>query len=235
MIVDVADAPLLRNKKWRAVPREGTCYVAADRRDSDGTRTTVYLHREIMGTPPGKHTDHINGDGLDNRRSNLRICTSAENVRNATRREPRGASKYVGVAQGRGGYWRAYVHRANRQVNIGSFDTELHAAAYRDRVEKRDYPDFTRANFPDGRLPDGSRVLTLKQLERLRRDKPSSSQYRGVRWHDGAWESNIRDPKTQRKVYLGRFQNEIDAAHAYDHACWKILAPDVAGPRINFP
>lgn len=43
---------------------------------------TVYMHREIMKTPENMETDHINGDVLDNRRENLRICTRQENARN---------------------------------------------------------------------------------------------------------------------------------------------------------
>lgn len=88
----------------------------------------VLLHRFIMGTPKGLVTDHINGDVLDNRRSNLRICTAAQNSYNSHKTVPT-TSSYKGVCwYKRDNCWRAYVGSNRRQIHLGYFESEKAAA-----------------------------------------------------------------------------------------------------------
>lgn len=80
-LVDQEDYDALSQYKWY-LRNDG--YVAA--------KDTVYLHRMVMSTPQGMHTDHLNHDKLDNRKENLRICTPIENMQN-TKRKHRGCVK----------------------------------------------------------------------------------------------------------------------------------------------
>jgi hypothetical protein len=81
-IVDEEDWAAASLGKWRIISREKTFYVAKTGRLPNDKCTTVYLHRFITGAEKGQTVDHINHDTLDNRRSNLRICTTAENSMN---------------------------------------------------------------------------------------------------------------------------------------------------------
>src|SRR5688500_491678 len=85
----------------------------------------VSMHRLILNEPDGE-VDHINGDGLDNRRSNLRVCTHSENLRN---RRPYGRSKFLGVVfDDSGGSWRQPWRANIGQRRLGRFTTEEAAA-----------------------------------------------------------------------------------------------------------
>ena len=112
--------------------------------DGAGGRRTVRLHRFILDAPAGVDVDHINGDGLDNRRCNLRICTRRENI--ANRRKARGtASRYLGVYWHKGGRkWAAQCGSSH----IGMFENEIDAAVAHDRVASARYGVFAALNFP---------------------------------------------------------------------------------------
>ena len=77
--VDDQDYDYLNQFSWRVMNSGWTCYAIRDKVMEDGTRTTVLMHRELMNTPDGMVTDHINGNGLNNQRYNLRACTYSEN------------------------------------------------------------------------------------------------------------------------------------------------------------
>ena len=76
ILVDECDADLVRNHNWSFVSAPNTYYAKYMKMG-----VCYYLHREIMNAPPGMSVDHINGNGLDNRRENLRIVTHGENMR----------------------------------------------------------------------------------------------------------------------------------------------------------
>src|SRR5205823_2166668 len=89
----------------------------------------VTMHRLIMGLEPGdpREVDHINGDGLDNRRANLRIVTRAQQAQN--RLKIRGASRFRGVFRTTDGLpWRAEVRLKGRNYYLGRFSSEQEAA-----------------------------------------------------------------------------------------------------------
>lgn len=105
----------------------------------------VRMHRLIMGALPGQIVDHINGDGLDNRRENLRIVSRAQNNQNA--RCFTGASKFKGVAKHHYTHkWRAYISVGGRQVHLGFFTEELAAARAYNKAALEYFGDYAKLN-----------------------------------------------------------------------------------------
>ena len=94
-------------------------------------RQTKLMHRFIMNAPNGKQVDHINGDTLDNRKSNLKVCTARENTSNNYRHRN---GKLVGVTSDRRKnkvYYKSRININNKTVHLGYFSTsELAHKAY---------------------------------------------------------------------------------------------------------
>ncbi len=89
--------------------------------------------------------DHIDGDSLNNRRSNLRGCTRGENVRNAKKRK-NASSVYKGVSA-RSGKFAAQIKVSGKRFHLGTFTDELEAAKAYDAAAKLHFGDFARINF----------------------------------------------------------------------------------------
>lgn len=105
------------------------------------------LHRFILSAPDGVVIDHKDGDTLNNTKSNLRICTQAENSRNR-RRSKRNVSGYKGVIyEARINRWRAQIAYDGRAVVIGRYKTAERAARAYDRIARLCHGDFARTNF----------------------------------------------------------------------------------------
>lgn len=113
---------------WRWSPlRRGTVVVYAKRNLGKGV--IQLMHRQIMGLSPGEdlNVDHRNGDGLDNRRANLRFATQAENLQNI---RAKGASRHRGVSFRKDtGRWVAKVTVKGKTTIVGNFDDEDAAGA----------------------------------------------------------------------------------------------------------
>src|SRR5574343_411505 len=108
-IVDDEDYDYLNQWKWYAAERKCGIWYATRNIRKDGKVRIIPMHRVILNTPKGMDTDHINGDGLDNRRSNLRSCTHMENICNPNRSlSPTKSSRFKGVYWHKGEkIWRA--------------------------------------------------------------------------------------------------------------------------------
>ncbi len=104
----------------------------------------VYLHRIIMGTPKGMVTDHINGNKLDNRKSNLRICLSKENSRNC-KLSKNSITKISGVSwRWQRNCYRAYIMVDRRQICLGHYKEIEKAIMARKEGEKKYFGEFAR-------------------------------------------------------------------------------------------
>lgn len=104
-----------------------------------GSRKIILLHRLILNTPDNMDTDHSNHDKCDNRKTNLRICTTSQNMVNIHIKD---GKKYKGVHKSRNGTF--YAKNAN--IHLGTFSTpELAAQAYNDAVKSR-YGNFAQLN-----------------------------------------------------------------------------------------
>jgi hypothetical protein len=94
---------------------------------SGGKPVTLYLHRQIVGAQAGELVDHINGDSLDNRRSNLRIASASLN--GANRHYESGVSGYRGVyPAAKPGRWRARIKCGGPLQTLGTFSSPEEAA-----------------------------------------------------------------------------------------------------------
>jgi len=142
-IVDADDYDRLATHKWYAYKSGFTYY--AGRRDA---HRPIIMHRQIMNAPKGLLVDHINNNGLNNRKNNLRLCTKAQNTLN---RRPvcNSASKYKGVCRYRRlNKWQAQIMYHGKRTYLGRFVDEETAAIAYDRMAEKLFGEFAYLNFP---------------------------------------------------------------------------------------
>ena len=109
----------------------------------------INIHNVILDHDPNKSNlivDHINGNVLDNRKCNLRLCTRAENARNA-KKPKSNTSGYIGVSKS-GKKWQAQISLNGKTHYLGTFEDKIEAARARDRKAIELYGEFARLNFP---------------------------------------------------------------------------------------
>ena len=141
-LVDDEDFEFLNHWKWRnsnGYAKRGSL--------KNGHFHTVNMHRVIMHTPDGMETDHINGNRLDNRKENLRICSHSENAYNAPKKISN-TSGYKGVYWDKfNNKWRASITVSNKTVRLGRFINIIDAVNSYDSAARRYFGEFARTNF----------------------------------------------------------------------------------------
>jgi len=107
----------------------------------------IYMHRLIADTPPHLVCDHINHNGLDNRKANLRNCTLTQNNANS-RPAKNSSSKYKGVSFNKTRKkFAAYIKKNGKQKHLGHFTNEIEAAKAYDQAAKKYHGRFALLNF----------------------------------------------------------------------------------------
>jgi hypothetical protein len=127
-LVDDADYPIIASYKWFAArSQQGTYYAV---RHPNKYKPMVIMHRVIMGCSTASMIiDHIDGNGLNNQRTNLRFATARLNGLNRFRRKPTKKNLPVGVSQShRMTRYAAYVQIKGKSVHLGCFDTSEQAS-----------------------------------------------------------------------------------------------------------
>lgn len=113
-------------------------------------RTRTPISRLVIDFPAHLVADHINSDIHDNRKSNLRVCTKTENLRNKSKPKHGKTSTYIGVSVVKAtDNWVASYRSNNKKVHIGTFKTQLEAAIARDNFVHLEYGGFAKLNFPE--------------------------------------------------------------------------------------
>lgn len=138
-IIDIDDVPLVEGVCWSKTSKENP-YV---RGYINGK--SILLHRLVTACPKGMCVDHINHDILDNRKSNLRICTKQQNLWNL---KPKGGtSKFKGVSwRKQEQKWKASICKNGKREAIGLFDEEIDAAIAHDRKAEELFGEYAKTN-----------------------------------------------------------------------------------------
>lgn len=146
-IVDDEDYKYLSQWKWSALKNRNKYYAVRNAK-SNGKRTMITMHRQIMQALPNLLIDHINGDGLDNRKGNLRICQNSDNQYNGQAQNRTTSSKYKGVSwSSLRRKWRSQIGYKGKKLHLGYFDNEINAAKAYDIAAQEYAGKFARINF----------------------------------------------------------------------------------------
>lgn len=150
IIVDEIDADLLDGAKvYRTHPEARTEYVHCRKKYGDPTK---YMHRAVMERVVGRKlsrsekVDHIDGNGLNNARSNLRIVSHSQNLANRPGWR-QAASRFKGVTKSCGGRWAARIFPHGKNIWIGVYDTEEDAARAYDVAAVIHFGECAKLNF----------------------------------------------------------------------------------------
>lgn len=109
---------------------------------------TIFMHRLIMNARAGEKIDHINGNRLDNRKENLRLCTTSENNRNVKISRKNNKTGYKGVSLEKGdGKYRSCIKVNGKTIHLGRFPDVVSAAKAYDEAANKYFGDFARTNF----------------------------------------------------------------------------------------
>jgi AP2 domain/HNH endonuclease len=144
-LVDDEDFEGLMQWKWHIFYSRNNAYA---RRNVNRPKVrAIFMHRQILGVSGGCYVDHINGDSLDNRRANLRPCTTSQNIcnRGKTRKNTSG---FKGVSWRKADRrWTASIRLRGQDYYLGHFPTPLHAALAYDKAARELHGEFAKPNF----------------------------------------------------------------------------------------
>lgn len=148
-IIDAEDAKLIGAENWcvtgPGVQIGGGCIYAMRRAKCDGVMTTIKMHRLIINAPDGFQIDHIDGNGLNNRKENLRVVTPAQNLKNR-RLSRHNTSGFKGVSWSKSRQkWMANIFSDGRAYHLGEYDSPEEAHKAYVEGSKRYHGDYGRA------------------------------------------------------------------------------------------
>lgn len=139
VLIDREDFEKINRYSWSInTPKRGRLYVRSSHH--------VLLHRFIMDAPAGKEVDHINGNLLDNRKKNLRVCERCDNVKNRSVNKNSSSGLRGVYWDAESGKWAAAISFNKKRIKIGRYATKVQAARAYNEAAKKYHGEFARLN-----------------------------------------------------------------------------------------
>jgi len=142
-IVNNKDFKYLNQFTWFTMKKRNKFYVCGS---VNGKK--VYMHRLLLNAKKNQYVDHINGNPLDNRKQNLRLCSNSENLRNRTKNS-NNTSGFKGVWRNKiSKCWIVTLTIKGKSKYFGAFKNKKDAAKAYDKAALKYYKEFAKLNFP---------------------------------------------------------------------------------------
>jgi hypothetical protein len=143
--VDAGDWEKIRGHRWSAHKR-GMFYVITNVSKGEGKKATLSMHTLLL--PDAEVVDHRDGNGLNNRRTNIRAATQLQNMQNQRKQKSGTTSQFKGVYWHKAtNKWAARIGVNGRQRYLGLFTSEVEAARAYDTKALQHFGDFSKTNF----------------------------------------------------------------------------------------
>ena len=234
-LVDDDDYPDLSAMKWRYNHGYAVRTVRLAAR-----RYALYMHRYLLDAPPEFEVDHIDGDRLNNQRSNLRLATRRQNQLNKGP-YPNSVSGFKGVTMTPSGKYQAYIELDGHRITLGAYEDVTQAVLLRDAAARQCYGEFAQLNCPEAQAPPETLAVLARilngeapsEVHRSNRElvRKGASRYVGVSWAYARQKWRAQIGVGGKYLHLGYFDDEEAAARAYDAAARLHRGPDT---RTNF-
>jgi hypothetical protein len=216
-LVDDEDFERLNKYNWSILKKREKLY--AHRKEN---KKTITLHRFILNAEKEILVDHINGNCLDNRRCNLRLCDNKQNIRNSKKRSNL-SSKYKGVSWQKDRIkWSAQISVNSKRISLGRCSDEIEAAKKYDKAARFYFGEFASLNFPDIREVGCLDLVCNTTIEqnltssKRRKSKNSTSEYEGISYakQKKKWQAYFLNKITKKQTHIGYFKTEEEALEA---------------------
>lgn len=216
-LVDDDMFDFLNQWKWYCIKQDNNFYAVRKSGKGD-KRVILRMHRVIINAKNGELVDHRNHNGLHNYRSNLRKCNHVENTRNQ-RKIAKASSVYKGVHWSKHiNKWNAHIGYNYKRYDLGQYHKEIKAAKVYDQCAVELFREFACLNFPENNYDPKKNLFSEIQKERLSR---KSSEYIGVSKEKDCRRYRASIMIKSKKIPLGYFYEEINAAKTYNEAVIK--------------
>ena len=215
--IDDEDYDFISKHKW-AINNDGYIYTSIKRK-------YTLLHRMLLDlkTRDGKMVDHKDGNPLNNKRDNLRLCTPSQNTKNSRIRSDN-SSGFKGVRK-KGKKWLAHITYEGKKRPLGSYSDKIEAAKAYDKAADNHHREFAKLNFDKDSEHHFSKDITSSfNFYKV----GYSSEYYGVSFvkRDENWQASI-----YKYGYIGLFKTEVEAALAVDNY---IIKNNLDKSKLNF-
>jgi hypothetical protein len=145
VFIDEDDYDNVKRYRWNLKSNGDTCKYAVTYIYGNNKQKVLRMHRLIMNPAEGEEIDHINGNGLDNRKCNLRIASAWQNNMNV-RKNKVNTSGFKGVDKSLK-KWKARIQYGRKRIHIGTYNNKIDAAKAYDKKARELFGEFANLNF----------------------------------------------------------------------------------------
>lgn len=207
--IDDEDYDKVKDYKWTYNGRYAVANIKS--KTTNMHRLIIMYYKEI---PKEQIIDHIDGNGINNKKDNLRICSQSNNQMNKSKTSSKTTSKYKGVCFDRNhGKWNAClektIHTKRKKFNLGLFESELEASIVYDINAIILFGEYAKTNHSRDNYKD---ISSYENYIKIGKPKKKTSKYKYIYWmgNINKWAAEIQYKKVKHRI--GFFKDEKEAA-----------------------